>query len=116
MRPAEKSFYAALGARVRRAREGTNRSQALLAELVGVPRTSLILMERGDQRIGVYVLSRMAAVLEIPVAELLADEEHGDAPVPDAARVPGMPADASAAVRAFVSNVRQAAVTQKRRV
>lgn len=114
MRPAEKTFYAALGDRVRIARKATGRSQSWVAELVGVPRTSLILMERGEQPISAYTLARMAAVLETPVDTLLRGTESPGTG-PGAAPLPGMPADAPPAVREFVSSVREAAVTQIRR-
>ncbi len=113
MRPAEKTFYTALGERVRLARRATGRSQSWVAELVGVPRTSLILMERGEQPISAYTLIRLAAILETPVDTLL----RGTDPTASSAvaSVPGMPADAPAALRDFVSSVREAAVTQTRR-
>lgn len=107
---AEKDFNVALGGRVRRCRELRGYSQARVADLVGVPRTSLILMERGEQRISAYTLNRLSTVLEVEIKVLLAGEE-----LAADASVPGLPPAAPAAVREFVTSVRRAAGSTQRR-
>ena len=70
----EKRLYAALGERIRRAREGHpsgRMTQAELADLVGLERTSITNIEKGNQKIPVHMLYRLCDALRIPVTESL---------------------------------------------
>lgn len=70
----EKRLYMALGERIRRAREGHpsgRMTQADLADAVGLERTSITNIEKGNQKIPVHMLYRLCEVLRIPVAETL---------------------------------------------
>lgn len=101
----EHEFAEALGARVRKRREGAGVTQLRLAELVGLPRTSLVLVERGRQNLSAYTLVRISEVLHADPRELLLGE-----PLDAAAREePQMPPKTPDVVREFVTNVRQAA-------
>lgn len=70
----EKRLYTALGERIRSAREGhpTGRmTQADLADAVGLERTSITNIEKGNQKIPVHMLYRLCQVLRIPISEIL---------------------------------------------
>jgi len=97
---AEQEFEAALGERLRKYREALGLSQARVAAVVGLPRTSLILVERGRQRVSAYTLLRLSEVLEVDPTTLLV----GDAITTEVAT--GLPDTAPRTVREFVSSVR----------
>ena len=70
----EKRLYAALGERIRRAREAHpngRMTQADLAEVVGLERTSITNIERGNQKIPLHMLYRICEALRMPIAESL---------------------------------------------
>jgi transcriptional regulator with XRE-family HTH domain len=72
----EKRLYAALGLRLRRLREAEGGSlrkltQAALAKEVGLERTSITNIERGNQKVPLHVLYRICEVLHVPVSDLL---------------------------------------------
>lgn len=70
----EKRLYTALGERIRRAREGHpsgRMTQAALADVVGLERTSITNIEKGNQKIPLHMLYRLCDALGIPVAESL---------------------------------------------
>lgn len=103
----ERAFAEALGARVRKHREARGKSQREIADLVGLPRTSLVMVEAGRQRLGAYTLTRLAQVLGVPVTELLFGEPS------DQPASPPFPDSTPPAVRNFVTKVQRAAVTSK---
>jgi DNA-binding XRE family transcriptional regulator len=81
----EKRLYATLGERIRRAREAypTGRmTQAGLAEAIGLERTSITNIEKGNQKIPLQVLYRICEVLKLQLAEILpslAEVKHDEA-------------------------------------
>lgn len=79
-------------------------SQEKLAGLVEIPRTSLIAIERGRQRLTVYSLVRLADVFGVRVEELVRDTDR-----PARAEDPALPDSAPESVREFVANVTDAA-------
>jgi transcriptional regulator with XRE-family HTH domain len=72
----EKRLYAALGTRLKRLREADRGpdgklTQGALAREVGLERTSITNIERGNQKVPLHVLYRICEVLQVPVADLL---------------------------------------------
>jgi len=72
----EKRLYQALGLRIRKLRElrGSSRgrmTQAELAELVGLERTSITNIERGNQKVPLHVLFRICDALDARVSDAL---------------------------------------------
>jgi transcriptional regulator with XRE-family HTH domain len=72
----EKRLYAALGTRLKRLREADGGpdgklTQGALAREVGLERTSITNIERGNQKVPLHVLYRICEVLQVPVADLL---------------------------------------------
>jgi transcriptional regulator with XRE-family HTH domain len=72
----EKRLYAALGMRLKRLREAERRpsgklTQSALAKEVGLERTSITNIERGNQKVPLHVLYRICEVLQVPVTDLL---------------------------------------------
>ena len=97
--PTEDEFKLALGARIRTVRRGRRMSQAELAEAVGLPRTSLIQVEKGTQNVSAFVLVSLANKLEIDVMTLLFGE-------PEAKAAPKLPARAPQSIRRWVTDTR----------
>src|SRR5262245_50760022 len=64
-------LYAVIGERIARARTRNNMSQADLAAEVGVARASITQAESGQQRLPLQSLYLIAAVLNVPIADLL---------------------------------------------
>jgi transcriptional regulator with XRE-family HTH domain len=73
-----------LAARVARAREGAELSQAEVAGELRLPRSAVSKMETGEQRIEGIVLARMARLYGVSVSELLAEESERERSVPPA--------------------------------
>jgi DNA-binding XRE family transcriptional regulator len=72
----ERRLYQALGRRVRKLREKRTgargrMTQAELAELVGLERTSITNIERGNQKVPLHVLFRICEAVEAPLADVL---------------------------------------------
>lgn len=72
----EKRLYKALGERIRSQREGAAGSrkkltQAELAHEVGLERTSITNIERGNQKVPLHVLYRICDALQLPVEAVL---------------------------------------------
>jgi len=72
----EKRLYAALGARLKKLREADRGplgklTQGALAQEVGLERTSITNIERGNQKVPLHVLYRICEVLQVSVSELL---------------------------------------------
>ncbi len=66
----ERRFYRLIGKQVR-TRRGGRFTQQKLAELVGVSRTSITNLERGDQNVPVHILLRIADHLHCEIGDLL---------------------------------------------
>jgi transcriptional regulator with XRE-family HTH domain len=67
-----------LGKAVRRLREASGHSQEGFAIVVGVHRTTMGRIERGNFNVSLGTLERLAKALKIPVSSLIAEAE-GDA-------------------------------------
>jgi transcriptional regulator with XRE-family HTH domain len=100
---AEQEFGEALGRRIKKYREVLGLSQKRVADAVGLPRTSLILVESGRQRVSAYTLLRMSEVLQIDPTTLLTGETA------EVEVATGLPDSAPPTVRDFVSRVRRTA-------
>ena len=78
-------LYQEFGRRLRSAREGAGLSQQILAERVGLSRTSITNIERGRQHVALHMLFRLASALGkepsdlLPVEAVPAEEEAVDA-------------------------------------
>ena len=79
---------ATIAARLREARRGRGLSRRQLAEISKVSMRYLALLESGDGNVSVAVLCRIAAALDMPVANLLQDSEGGDMAARFAAATP----------------------------
>lgn len=103
----EQKYNAELGSRIREARGEISKSR--FARAVGMPRTSLILIERGEQPVQAYMLIRMAQELSIDPADLLLgrDATEGGEDRTDIGLT------TNPAIQAFVASVRQAARTRR---
>lgn len=68
-------LYAVLGARLKRLREGDDGNprltQAELAAKVGLERTSITNIEKGNQKVPLHVLYRLCEVLKVDISSLL---------------------------------------------
>jgi transcriptional regulator with XRE-family HTH domain len=65
-----------VGARIRKLRETKGLSQEVLAELSGLHRTYIGLVERGQRNLTLEALEALAEALGVEVAELFAGIEH----------------------------------------
>lgn len=66
----DKSFYEAVGRRIREARKGKITQEAL-ASLVSLTRTSIVNIEQGRQQLFVHTLVDIARALQVPIADLI---------------------------------------------
>ncbi|WP_165948141.1 helix-turn-helix transcriptional regulator [Burkholderia pyrrocinia] len=67
-------LYKTIGSKVRDLREnaaGGRKTQAELAELVGLERTSITNIEKGVQKVPLHVLYRICSVFDVPLNEVL---------------------------------------------
>lgn len=90
-------FYREFGRRLREARRSAGLTQAVLADSVGLSRTSITNIERGNQHIPLHLLPELAAAVGDDVHELLP-------PLANGALLP-MLADLSASDREWVRRV-----------
>jgi transcriptional regulator with XRE-family HTH domain len=72
----ERRLYQALGERLKALRESQQSTrgkvtQAKLAEEVGLERTSITNIERGNQKVPLHVLYRICEALQVPISEVL---------------------------------------------
>ena len=101
----EAEFYRSLGDRIRVLRRERRMTQATLADVMEIPRTSLILVERGEQRVHAYELIQLASVLGTTPEALIQDV------APQSPRQsPDIPSDATPAVRQWISAAQAPAV------
>lgn len=68
-------IYKELGSRLQAHRKAANLTQAVVAEGVGLNRTSISNIEKGRQRIPLHMLFAFSKVLGIPAVKLLPDED-----------------------------------------
>jgi XRE family aerobic/anaerobic benzoate catabolism transcriptional regulator len=71
------TFLAAMGRRVREARERRGMARRALSRTAGVSERYLAQLEAGEGNASVLLLRHVADALELPLAELLAPREHG---------------------------------------
>lgn len=90
---AREQFYIELGARLRSKREASGLTQADVAEVAGISRTSLTNIEGGRQRILVDQLALICAKLGMKTSEVIPEEAPAAAPSKD--RLSEMPVVAS---------------------
>jgi transcriptional regulator with XRE-family HTH domain len=72
----ERRLFKEVGQKVRQLREAqtggrTKLTQAELAEMVGLERTSITNIERGNQKVPLHVLYRICEALRAPVADVM---------------------------------------------
>jgi transcriptional regulator with XRE-family HTH domain len=85
-------FYARFAARVKAAREAAGLSQSTLERQARVPPCTVSRLERGEgDDLAVVALARIAAVLAVPVADLIPVADKPDEPGDE----PGRPAGIS---------------------
>jgi transcriptional regulator with XRE-family HTH domain len=76
----EATFNRALGRRIRTARKGKGMNQERLAVLLDLGRTSIVMIEKGDQRVHAHLLVNLATALGVPVNDLLGLREATPSP------------------------------------
>lgn len=69
-----------VGRAIRRYRESAGLSQEALAEVAGLHRTYISLVERGRRNISVDALAQIAEALGVYASRLIADAEREDEP------------------------------------
>lgn len=69
-----------IGAIIRRRRRGLGHSQAELADLAGIPQSSVANMEGSGARVNLHNLSAVAIVLGVPIWRLVFEAEEGSEP------------------------------------
>lgn len=92
-------FYREFGQRVREARRARGMSQAVLARRIGVGRTSVTNIEKGQQHIPLHLLVLLAQAVGTAPAALLPDEPpitNSAAPQPSPELLRGLGADEEA--------------------
>jgi DNA-binding XRE family transcriptional regulator len=76
----EEQLYAGLGQRIRSYREGQGgvgrMTQAELAHLVGLERTSITNIEKGTQKVPLHILYRMCEVFKVDISAALPSVEE----------------------------------------
>ena len=75
--PPRTRVLAAFGGAVRRLRSERGWSQEELADRVGIDRTYMGGVERGERNLGLVNIARIAAALEISLTQLMAEAERG---------------------------------------
>jgi len=70
-------LYLLIGLNVRERRENDGLTQTALAELAGIGRTTLNMVENGNQRVHLNTLYRIAFVLGCTVGDLLPPPDPG---------------------------------------
>lgn len=64
-------FYREVGRRIATKRRDQNKTQEILANSVGLSRTSLVNIEKGAQRVLAHTMYEIASELRVPLTELL---------------------------------------------
>lgn len=109
----ERRLYAYVGKRIKELREGKpgvapRMTQAQLAKQVGLERTSITNIEKGEQKVPLHVLYRICSVLNVDIQEVLPalQEVKGDEWSPQQLGVLGeisLPPMAAAAVSKYIT-------------
>lgn len=85
----ERRLYLEVGAKLRDIRRGNGLTQADIANILKLERTSITNIENGKQRVGLYVLYQYCNHFDIPINDILppvSSPKEGDLP-PGAAGV-----------------------------
>ncbi len=69
--------YASIGLRIKHARTQMKMTQSQLAEIIGISRTHLGLLESGERGISLELLIGISNALKVPVSDLLIDNISG---------------------------------------
>lgn len=69
--PQAKAFYRVFGERLRKAREERHLSQGELGKLIGLNRTAVSNLEKGDRLFPIHLMPRLTAALRTTDAALL---------------------------------------------
>lgn len=77
-RRSEAQEHELVGARLREARELLQLTQLQVAEVLGIPRTSLVAIETGQRKVTGLELRRFARLYRRPVAWLLGEEANAE--------------------------------------
>jgi transcriptional regulator with XRE-family HTH domain len=72
----------AFGAAVRALRRDRGLSQEEFADRVGLHRTYIGDVERGERNVGLINIGRIAGALEIPISDLVGEAEKGTVVIP----------------------------------
>lgn len=95
---ASREFYSEVGHRIRAARTQRKLSQAGLASVVGLARTSISNIEKGRQKLLLHTLQDIADTLGVEAALLLPSNRLLSASQPKKRNLEGLPAES----RAFI--------------
>jgi len=71
-------IYASLGATIRAYRRSRGLSQKAVAEILGVHRVSLTMIENGNQRLHIHQLLQLSEIFEVSVPSLLSGNVEGE--------------------------------------
>ena len=71
----ENTFYIELGKRIKKARKDLHLTQQALADLLDLNRTSITNIEKGKQKLLVFMLVEIAGKLRVSVNELLPEND-----------------------------------------
>jgi len=66
-----------LGKRIKEIRISKGMSQEYLADITGIHRTYVGMLERGEKNATIFSLEKISKSLEVPLSELLKDFENG---------------------------------------
>ena len=96
------SFYASVGGKVRLARVAADVSQELLAQRVGLTRSSIANLEAGRQRVALHLFFLIADALNKGVCELLPSEGSRPHNQPNLVNIDNKLVDSPETMRNFV--------------
>lgn len=99
----ETSLYTAFGARLRQARRQMGLTQEQLGKRVGLTRTSITNIERGEQRPPLHIIFQLAAAIAVEPRDLL--PSTGELP-PAPESLEGLAPDEVEWIREFVFDAR----------
>jgi len=74
---AASGFYRGLGSKIAVGRKKAHLTQEHLGRVVGLSRTSITNIEKGRQPIFAHTLAQLATVIQVPVAELIKQDQSG---------------------------------------
>lgn len=94
------SIYVEAGRRIRDIRRASGISQERLASAIGLSRTSITNIERGRQKLLLHTVSEIAAILKVPVHDLVPNRSDMKSKI-DAQ----LPSDTSPKLRKLISSI-----------